>query len=961
MSGDVQPRKRKDKKKRKEDGDLIPEKPHVPVFTNNTVVNEDQKIHVHKDEGTGGGICAKLVFFILFSALAVLIGLIITEHRGLTDVDTADSNSKFSQLFEGWVDTNSHDDHDDHGIESLEDDDHDEDHDEHDEEDEEEHDDDDDEHDEHDEEVEESEEEDHEEHLEDEDEQEDDDGDQEDEVDDNDDDEQSIEEDEEENEDVASKEDEYTLDEDDDQDHDEDDDQAETEEADDGDTEEVDQKDQEDEGDEDEEDDIKASREKRDISEEKLSNEADDDDEGADNDDDDNKSDEGQDLDDKDGDEEEQEDDDQASNENDDTADTDDAKETEQDEDDGTDDNVKAADTTKEVKKPKKAEQKQEPEAEGEEKDNEGTVDSSGMAVKIGVGVALLVVAHLVLIKKWRNDFSDEDDDKDDGEETVEPNTAKAKYQELATAYIRPVSNEHESTNREIEYEDDEDEQEEEEVSEEEEGDERDEGQEYEDDDVEEDEVDDEDEELLKRLEARYGKLQENIDKKFPEKPESDSDRDSEDNDYEYTNITNEQDSKIKKDIDEAHSSIKNNTSHALALFDKILQKSPSSPRALYGKALTLDLLADQRRSNDILEKALQLYITLLKTDSVPAALFLEASERCINRMRFLGQYRTALQIHKLVIDKFPNAPQHLNSLAVTYLTINRIEEARSVLKEVLAKWPNNGFALVHYGFILKTTDNALEKAVRYLKKGINTKDEGVIDGRFYFHLGDALVRLGRREEADKVYEEGTNNKVFFSKYQRSLYNVPKLSGKPWWNPEDIPYPKFFNLLLQSWRKIREEGLSILSEKGYFQDESENLRDTGEWKQFELYARGQKNVNNCKKCPFTCSIINQIPEAKNCKRGQTKFSVMHPGTHIWPHCGPTNCRLRAHLGLKVPSNTFLRVADDIRSWKEGEIIVFDDSFEHEVWHNGTDFRLILIVDIWHPELTPSEKNTLSPI
>ncbi|CAG9828778.1 unnamed protein product [Diabrotica balteata] len=829
MSGDVQPRKRKDKKKRKEDGDLIPEKPHVPVFTNNTVVNEDLKIHVHKEEGTGGGICAKLVFFILFSALAVLIGLIITEHRGLTDLDTTDSNSKFSQIFEGWVDTNSHDDHDDHAIESIEDDDHDEDHDEHDEEDEDEHDDDDDGHDEGSEEVEESEEEDHEEHIEDEDEQNEDDVDQDDEVDDNDDDEQSnYEEDEEENEDIASKEDEYILNEDDDQDHEEDDDQAETEEVDDGDTEEVNQRDQEDEEDEDEEDDIKASREKRDISEEKLSNDADDDDEGADNDDDDNNDDEVQDLDDKDGDGEDQEDEDQASNENDDTADIDEAKETEQDEDAGTDDNVDAAESTKEVKKPKKAEQKQKAEAEGEEKDSEGALDSSG-------------------------------------------------------------------------------------------------------------------------------------NKKFPEKPESDSDRDSEDNDYEYTNITNKEDSKIKKDIDEAHSSIKNNTSHALALFDKILQKSPSSPRALYGKALTLDLLADQRRSNEILEKALQLYITLLKTDSVPVALFLEASERCINRMRFLGQYRNAIQIHKLIIDKFPNTPQHLNNLAVTYLTINRIEEARSVLKEVLAKWPNNGFALVHYGFILKTTDNALEKAVRYLKKGINTKDEGVIDGRFYFHLGDALVRLGRREEADKVYEEGTNNKVFFSKYQRSLYNVPKLSGKPWWNPEDIPYPKFFNLLLQSWRKIREEGLSILSEKGYFQDESENLRDTGEWKQFELYARGQKNVNNCKKCPFTCSIINQIPEAKNCKRGQTKFSVMHPGTHIWPHCGPTNCRLRAHLGLKVPSNTFLRVADDIRSWKEGEIFVFDDSFEHEVWHNGTDFRLILIVDIWHPELTPSEKHSLSPI
>ena len=62
----------------------IPTQPQTPSSSSSNQ-NEDITIHVHKEDGTGGGICAKIIFFILFTALAVLIGLIITEHRGLTD------------------------------------------------------------------------------------------------------------------------------------------------------------------------------------------------------------------------------------------------------------------------------------------------------------------------------------------------------------------------------------------------------------------------------------------------------------------------------------------------------------------------------------------------------------------------------------------------------------------------------------------------------------------------------------------------------------------------------------------------------------------------------------------------------------------------------------------------------------------------------------------------------------
>ncbi|KAG7254070.1 hypothetical protein CRUP_038891, partial [Coryphaenoides rupestris] len=48
-------------------------------------------------------------------------------------------------------------------------------------------------------------------------------------------------------------------------------------------------------------------------------------------------------------------------------------------------------------------------------------------------------------------------------------------------------------------------------------------------------------------------------------------------------------------------------------------------------------------------------------------------------------------------------------------------------------------------------------------------------------------------------------------------------------------------------------------------------------------------------------------------------------------------------------------------WEEGRVLIFDDSFEHEVWQEADGYRLILIVDVWHPELSAHQRNTLSPI
>ena len=84
--------------------------------------------------------------------------------------------------------------------------------------------------------------------------------------------------------------------------------------------------------------------------------------------------------------------------------------------------------------------------------------------------------------------------------------------------------------------------------------------------------------------------------------------------------------------------------------------------------------------------------------------------------------------------------------------------------------------------------------------------------------------------------------------------------------------------------------------------------------------------------------------------GESLFSCLAPGTHLRAHCGSTNARLTCHLGLLVPGGATIRCGTEAREWAEGECIVFDDSFEHEVIHGGEADRFVLYTVVHHPEL-----------
>jgi aspartyl/asparaginyl beta-hydroxylase (cupin superfamily) len=91
------------------------------------------------------------------------------------------------------------------------------------------------------------------------------------------------------------------------------------------------------------------------------------------------------------------------------------------------------------------------------------------------------------------------------------------------------------------------------------------------------------------------------------------------------------------------------------------------------------------------------------------------------------------------------------------------------------------------------------------------------------------------------------------------------------------------------------------------------------------------------------------------------WSLLKPGTHIQPHHGLLNTRLICHIPLIVPHNCAIRVGNETRSWREGEALIFDDSFEHEAWNKSNETRVILLFEIWRPEISPDERAALTTI
>ena len=140
------------------------------------------------------------------------------------------------------------------------------------------------------------------------------------------------------------------------------------------------------------------------------------------------------------------------------------------------------------------------------------------------------------------------------------------------------------------------------------------------------------------------------------------------------------------------------------------------------------------------------------------------------------------------------------------------------------------------------------------------------------------------------------------------------------------------------------------------------LLDDPRWSAFHLYEGGQPVAANAARCPATMAALEAAPLPRIAGRSpMALFSILRPHTHIPPHWGMLNTRLICHLPLIVPDNCRLRVGNHERSVEPGKVLLFDDSVEHEAWNDSDAVRVILLFEVWRPELAADERAALTSL
>jgi aspartate beta-hydroxylase len=238
-------------------------------------------------------------------------------------------------------------------------------------------------------------------------------------------------------------------------------------------------------------------------------------------------------------------------------------------------------------------------------------------------------------------------------------------------------------------------------------------------------------------------------------------------------------------------------------------------------------------------------------------------------------------------------------------------------------------------------------------------------------HLRSALKERGLGEPGTRriaaALELMLGRTTIFHQQPKQFY-LPELPQIQFYDHDVLPWLEDIDAATDD---IREELLGLLKEedrfKPYVEREADrpffdehNLLGDPSWSALFLWKYGEPVAENAARCPKTMEALSRTPLCRIPNRTpHVLFSLLQPGARIPPHHGLLNTRLICHLPIIVPEGCGFRVGNETRQWKPGKAFAFDDSIEHEAWNNSDKPRIILLFDVWRPELSSLERELIA--
>lgn len=172
---------------------------------------------------------------------------------------------------------------------------------------------------------------------------------------------------------------------------------------------------------------------------------------------------------------------------------------------------------------------------------------------------------------------------------------------------------------------------------------------------------------------------------------------------------------------------------------------------------------------------------------------------------------------------------------------------------------------------------------------------------------------------------------------------------------------------------IRAELQALLAEPDLFQPYIQPRQDrpnsdqagmmaNPDWSALFLWKDGEEQPDIARRCPRTMEVLSALPLCRIPGRTPSiLFSRLTPGAKIPPHHGLINTRLICHLPVITPPGCVFRVGNDVREWRDGQAWAFDDAIEHEAANTSDRDRIVLIFDVWKPDLTAEERDLVTAL
>lgn len=224
--------------------------------------------------------------------------------------------------------------------------------------------------------------------------------------------------------------------------------------------------------------------------------------------------------------------------------------------------------------------------------------------------------------------------------------------------------------------------------------------------------------------------------------------------------------------------------------------------------------------------------------------------------------------------------------------------------------------------------------------------------GGYYQRIMDGGAELERVKEFLLRMEKPTHGERLHKQHPTFLPIFPGLDNKPMRSQEGDPIADY---LREATSDIKEEALRMRERTLSF---SGGVVTDGSWLIYPLWYMGISLPFMTIHCPKLSRIAADIPGCGMLHPfSEALLSWQEPHTHLAAHCSVDSLRLRYSVGIIVESDCTLRVGEIKKQWEVGESIIFEDCFEHEAW-NGDKSRLVFIIDTWHPDLTPLEREVL---